>query len=428
MSGPQLQSRVACRHAGVCGGCSLLHLSYREQLASKDAALRRLFREYLPPDAAPRGSLFLDVPGEPGPAVSGPLARAVEPVPSDREAPAHFRQKVAFVFAAGPGGRGLVMGHFARGSKRVVPIEDCPVHSARANRIAFALRDRLLAAGVGAAGEGSGGAGARVLRHLIVRATADDGEAVAMLVVSRNDKALRKPVRSLLESADRPDGFFINVNTRPGPFMVGDTTLRIAGVGHVRERVGGVSFLISPTAFFQTNVRAAGALQAHVVASVAGAGRVLDLYCGSGLLTLPMALGGAVVTGVEEHAQAVRDAGANAALNRVPAGRVRFVAARVEDALGRLESGRWDAVVLDPPRQGCGGEVIDAVFRRIAPRRVTYVSCNPEALAGEMPAIERAGYGISSLRAVDMFPHTEHVEAIVQFTPSAGVRTSREAS
>ena len=86
-----------------------------------------------------------------------------------------------------------------------------PVHSDRGNQIAFALRDRLRSAPVAPG----------ILRHLIIRTTQNDREAVATLVVTRNDKSLRKPIRSLLESDDRPDGFFININEKLGPFMLG---------------------------------------------------------------------------------------------------------------------------------------------------------------------------------------------------------------
>jgi 23S rRNA (uracil1939-C5)-methyltransferase len=394
---------LTCRHAGVCGGCSLLHLTYPEQLVRKEAALRRLLADSVPRRAWPPGSLFL-------------REHADEAVAA---APAHFRQKVAFVFAPGPTGRGLVMGHYQRGSQRIVPVEECPAHSERGNRIAFALRDHLARAHITAAGPGLNG----ILRHLIVRTTADDREAVAMLVVTRNDKSLRRPVRAFLESPDAPDGFFVNVHGAPGPFMVGDETIRIAGHSHVRESVGDVSYLVSPTAFFQTNVHAAQLVQQAVVTSMRGATRVLDLYCGSGLFALPLAKAGAVVTGVEENRQAVRDAEANARLNRVPSSRARFLAGRSEELLRSLSKEGWDGVVLDPPRQGCAPAVLDQVFRAIAPPRATYVSCNPEALAVELPTILRAGYCVASVRGIDMFPHTEHLEAILTLTRSGAGRS-----
>jgi 23S rRNA (uracil1939-C5)-methyltransferase len=370
---------VICRHFGICGGCSIQNLSYAEQLASKEAILR----ERLP------------VP------INTPV---FVPVDTHAEAPWAFRQKVAFVFGPGPGGRGLVMGHYERGSNRIVPVEECPVHSARGNRIAFALRDELVRAGINAS----------LLRHLLVRTTQDDREAVAMLVVTRNDRSLRRPVRALLESDQRPDGFFININDRPGPYLMGSETIRIDGRSHVRETVGGCSYLISPEAFFQTNVRAAAVLQRCVIEGVGGAGRVLDLYCGGGLFSLPLAAAGARVTGIDENRQAIRDAEANVRLNRIPEGRMRFIPARVEEGLARVAREPWDAVILDPPRQGCPKSVLAAVFEGMAPGRAVYVSCNPDKLAEELPVMLRAGYRAERLDAVDMFPHTDHIETIVR--------------
>jgi 23S rRNA (uracil1939-C5)-methyltransferase len=324
--------------------------------------------------------------------------------------PWHFRQKVAFVFGGEAGGRGLVMGHYEHGSRRIVPVEECPVHSARGNRIAFALRDHLTRAGITAAGPSLTG----IVRHLIIRTTEDDREAVAMLVVTRNDKSLRKPVRALLDSTERPDGFFINVNDSPGPFMVGPRTIRIDGRCHVRETLGGLSYMISPAAFFQTNARAAAVLQRIVIEGVTGAKRVLDLYCGSGLFGLPLAAAGARVVGIDENRDAVRDAQMNMRLNRIPPDRARFISGRVEEELRRAARQVWDAVILDPPRQGCPETVLSAVFETISPTRAVYVSCNPDMLAAELTAILNMGYRAQRIEAVDMFPHTDHIETVVR--------------
>src|SRR6478735_3655306 len=185
---------MICKHFGVCGGCTLPGVPYPEQLATKRKELSRL--------------LSIDVPAM---------------IPSPQES--GFRSKVAFVFANG------VMGHYALKSQRVVPIDECPVHHERGNRIAFALRDRL--ARVSSIGS--------LLRHVIVRTTADGREASAMLVVRANDKALRAPVKKFLASEDKPDGFFVNIHAKPGPYMVGDETLKIEGRSHVKEVIGDVS-------------------------------------------------------------------------------------------------------------------------------------------------------------------------------------------
>src|SRR5262249_54195319 len=121
-----------CPHAGVCGGCSLLNLSYAEQLRFKEAAISN------------RLAILTRSQG-------GVVRPKFEPLFAEEIPPRGFRQKVAFVFGSGPGGRGLVMGHYARGSQNVVPVAECPVHCNRGNRVAFTLRDHLIRAGVTAA-------------------------------------------------------------------------------------------------------------------------------------------------------------------------------------------------------------------------------------------------------------------------------------
>jgi 23S rRNA (uracil1939-C5)-methyltransferase len=359
---------VNCKHFGVCGGCTLPGVPYAGQLAKKRDFLSRLLGIDVPP--------FIPSPQESG-----------------------FRSKVAFVFDRG------VMGHYALGSQRVVPIEECPVHHERGNRIAFALRDRLARARIAPG----------ILRHVVIRTTADGREASAMLVVTRNDKSLRTPVKGFLASPEKPDGFFVNIHTKPGPFMVGEETIKIEGRSHVKEIVGGVSYLVSPTAFFQTNVGAAEILVRLVLEGIGSAKKVLDLYCGSGLFSLSIAMAGAAVTAIEENRQAIADAESNVRLNRLPPGQVRFMVARVEDALVKVGRDPWDAVVLDPPRQGCPAAVIAGVFEQLRPARVVYVSCNPDALAEELPVILKSGYRVTRVQPVDMFPHTDHIETVVTF-------------
>lgn len=376
-----------CRHAGRCGGCQWQHLPYPDQLARKREALDRLLRTH---------------------ARNLPAVASVVGMPvGDDGMPWHFRHKSAFVFGAA--GRGLVMGHFAEGGREIVPVEECPVQSARANRIAFRLRDELVKGRVRAAGPDLSG----VLRHVIVRTSADDRDAVAMLVVTRNAPELKRPIRALLASDDRPDGFFLNIHDTPSPYMVGRETLRLDGHAHVRERSTGPTFLVSPTAFFQTNPTAAGHLVRLVLDAIdVRARHVLDLYAGSGLFTLPLARRGHRVTAVEENVTAVADARRNLEVSRIDPRGVRLLAGRAERLLRDLDGQAFDAVVLDPPRQGCAPAVIEAVFRRLAPPRTVYVSCGPESLAAELPAILDAGYRVTALHAVDMFPHTPHVEAV----------------
>ena len=405
--------RVAprCRHFGVCGGCAWQHIGYDEQLRLKQRIVER---------AVPRGVN-----------VSPTL-----PTPSpDGGTPWEFRDKVSFVFGTGGREQPLVMGHYRRGSRTVLPVEECPVHAAAGNRLAFGVFDALARARVEAASP-DGRAG--VARYVVARVSEHNGEVVGTLVATENAKALRRVTADVeariapeLSAGKRPMvGFHLHLHEGPGPFLFGGETRRLFGLAEVREQVGGVSYLVSPTAFFQTNVRAAAVLVRVVLDALADPrfGRVLDLYAGVGLFALPLAKAGRTVTAIEENREAMDGAAAALRLNRIAAERCRLVSARVEDALGgppgerrtsarrqplRIAGGEWDAVVLDPPRQGCPPRVLDVVSRSLRPERIVYVSCNPGALARDMAAVEGAGYRFERVQPVDMFPHTAHVETVV---------------
>lgn len=392
-----------CRHAAACGGCAWQHIAYAEQLRRKAAALEVRLRRAMG-EGAPRVSATIGMP------------------PGGDGMPWRFRQKAAFVFGRGPDG--LVMGHFARGTNDVVPVEECPVHAARANRIAFALRDALAGAGITAAGVGTEG----LARHVIVRTSRDELEAVAMLVATRDDPVLQAPLGAVLDGPEKPEGLVLNLHDRPGPYLVGRESKRVAGPGHVRENSLGPAFLVSPTSFFQTNVAAAAVLVRLVIEALPGDSglRVLDLYSGGGLFALPIALRGHAVTAVEESRKGTRDAELNRRQNGVSESQLKLVCASVEQALPRFAAGAFDAVILDPPREGCPPEVVREVFGRLRPDRGILVSCDPEALARELPLAVEASYRILRLQPVDMFPHTPHVEAVavlVRETGKPGFRT-----
>jgi 23S rRNA (uracil1939-C5)-methyltransferase len=386
--------KPACPYFGACGGCMWQHIAYDEQLRLKAALLRALLV----------AALGRDAPG-------------VQPAITATATPWAFRNKVHFVFAPASRAGGLVMGHYRRSSTDVVAVDDCPVHDAAGNRVAFALRDALAAGRVEAARAGAPPERQRgVARHVVVRATIEPAETLATLVVTRNDKSLRPAVRSVIESGQAPDGLHLNVHDRPGPYLFGPETRRLHGRDRARETVAGVSFLVSPTAFFQTNVRAAAAMVKLVLGPASKAAVALDLYAGAGLFALPLARGGARVTAVEENAQAIEDGEASRAFNRIGEGHCRFIRARVEDLPGTNRRGippNPDVVLLDPPRGGCPPVVLNWICRALRPARIVYVSCNPEALATDLRVPLGAGYRAELVQPIDMFPHTPHIETVV---------------
>jgi 23S rRNA (uracil1939-C5)-methyltransferase len=383
-----------CAHFGECGGCTWQHIAYPEQLRLKTEIVGRLVRTAVPRAPAPLPMI------------------AATPV----DDPWHYRQKVHFVFgesglprqsrqakAGAPrGARGLIMGHYARGSRRVMSVHECPVHDERGNAIAFGLFQSYARMGPPPA----------TLKSVAIRASGSGNETMATLVVtSDEDKRLRTATRRALTAAWAPSSFHVNVHPRADPFIFGPETRRIAGTERLREEVSGAAFLISPTAFFQTNIKAAEILVRLVLEAVPAGATVLDLYAGAGLFALPLARRGHHVVAVEANPVAVADGEASLRLNRIPADRCRFIARPVGTVTRRAVAAA--AVVLDPPREGCETSVLDDVFGRTGPTDAVYVSCNPDTLARDLKRIVRHGYEVTSLQPVDMFPHTPHIETVV---------------
>jgi 23S rRNA (uracil1939-C5)-methyltransferase len=386
-----------CAHFGVCGGCAWQHIAYDEQLRLKTGIVARLVQQAVPGAPAPRPMI---------------AATALDD-------PWHYRQKVHFVFGSVARGRQrgeLIMGHYARGSRRVMAVHECPVHDERGNTVAFALFDAYAAIGSRQA--------PTTLKSLAIRVSGSTEETLTTLVVSDDgDQGVRAATRKALAAAWAPSSFHVNLHPRGDAFIFGPETRRISGTERLRDAVSGVSFLISPTSFFQTNIRAAEILVRLVVEAVPPGAAVLDLYAGAGLFALPLARRGHRVTAVEANRTAVADGEASARVNRIPPDTCRFVARpvgvftkrpafaeRLRPAGSRTAA---SVVILDPPREGCEAAVLDDVFGHIGPATAIHVSCNPETLARDLTRIAQHGYTIASMQPVDMFPHTPHIETVV---------------
>ncbi len=182
------------------------------------------------------------------------------------------------------------------------------------------------------------------------------------------------------------------------------------GADHLVEELGGVAFHLRPTSFFQVNRASAEALLGLARAGLASHtdDRLLDLYCGAGAFALPLAAEVAEVFGVEEHPGAVADARLTAEQNNIT--NARFETGLVERALERLDQ-RFDAAILDPPRRGSHPRALTALLQ-LAPARLVYISCHPATLARDLKALTAGGYRVASVRPVDLFPQTPHIESV----------------
>jgi len=217
-------------------------------------------------------------------------------------------------------------------------------------------------------------------------------------------------VRRLRRGSSQVVGIGLNLNPERTNVILGKRTLALWGRAHVADSFFDLRFRLSPGSFFQVNTAQARVLFEQVRGFVRESdGPVLDAYCGVGVLALILAKDGRETVGIEMDGEAVRDAYATAQANGLS--RVSFSEGRVEKVLPRMvaQGFRPGCIVLDPPRKGCAKEVLSAVADSGA-SRVAYVSCHPGTLARDLVQLFASGFRLETLRAVDMFPQTCHVE------------------
>ncbi|HCC83848.1 TPA: 23S rRNA (uracil(1939)-C(5))-methyltransferase RlmD [Candidatus Uhrbacteria bacterium] len=249
-----------------------------------------------------------------------------------------------------------------------------------------------------------------LLRYAVIRATSIGESMITVVTSAPKDEIERSSVVKALQDlaeVSKATTVVWSINHTITDVSFGDELITITGDGVINENIGGVKYRISPNAFFQTNSHMAAVLL-DTVREFAGdlTGKTLmDLYCGTGFFAVAMAGHAKKTIGVELNPDAIRDAKVNAEINKVD---VTFhdVATEKFDwmSLGA------DVVILDPPRSGMHDKALADVIAA-KPERIVYVSCNYKNFARELQQLQ-LHYSIESMRAVDMFPHTPHVELI----------------
>lgn len=369
-----------CPAFARCGGCSIQNLSYPAQLAFKHDRVR---------DSLER--------------IGGFEGIEVAPVVG-MDDPWRYRNKGSFPFAEKDGA--VCGGFYAPRSHRLVPLADCPIQQTGVMEIMHAVETWARGNSVPVYDEA---ARQGVLRHCMVRVSSSGALMAVVVTTGRLPNAAE--LQRLLVAAGATSVIH-NINRKDTNVILGDEYVTLYGEPVIREELLGNSFLVGAASFMQVNHVQTRKLY-ELAAGFAGTGAVVfDVYCGMGAISLLLARSFKRVIGVESVYEAVEDAAASAAANGVK--NCEFIAAPAEEALPELIASGLapDVIVLDPPRKGCMPAVIDAVAASGA-RRVVYVSCDPGTLARDCRLLADAGYALSAVRPVDMFPHTPHVECVV---------------
>ncbi|MBV8085444.1 MAG: class I SAM-dependent RNA methyltransferase [Chloroflexi bacterium] len=349
------EERIAppCRHfVQGCGGCQWQHAGYDAQLAYKQRILADQLRRF--------GSI-----SEP------PL---LDPVPSPN--PFHYRNVAEFHVTD------KAIGFNREGSHDVVDVYHCPLTEAPIDAALQVLRkERHKLAGI---------------EQVQIR-TGED--ALQLSLLAADDPRAFKLVAAELAEA-------IGGECRVAGVRAGSASMRgLHGEPWIHKRLADRSFRVSALSFFQVHAAVSEQLAAIVASHFPKGGRVLDLFSGVGTFAILAADAAEEVVAVEEHPAAIADARAN--LAEAAADNVRLVQSDVAASAG-LAAERWDLAILDPPRVGCPRAVLEAIDAAC----IVYVSCDPSTLARDLKALVARGYRLSSVRLLDMFPQTYHLETV----------------
>ena len=363
-----------------CGGCPLLALPYREQLAQKQARLQELLGGFAP-------------------------VKAVQGMAE----PLHYRNKAIASFATQRGK--LVCGLYAEGTHRVLPGADCLLQEEILNKTLAAVLDAARACRWTAYDEDRG---TGFLRHTVLRSSCSGKVLVTLVTPGPDLPGSKNFCTALRKKAPWVVSIVQNINPTRSSAVLGNREKTLYGPGFVLDTLCGTQFAISSRSFYQVNRTQTEVLykKALDLAKLTGRETVIDAYCGIGTIGLCAAPLAKQVIGVERNPAAVKDAAANARRNKIA--NARFVCADATEWMVAAagEGLHPDVVFLDPPRAGSTPECIAAV-NKMKPRRVVYVSCDPETLAHDVAAFTRLGWRAAKFCPVDLFPQTKHVETVV---------------
>ena len=373
----------ACTCFGRCGGCSLLHLAYPEQLLYKQEAVSSALKRiggFQSPNVFP--TIGMDFPYS-------------------------YRNKGSFPFA-NVAGR-VAFGFFAPRSHRLIPFSNCPIQRDAPLQVAQTVCDCANELGITAYDETTHSGS---LRHVVARVSAT-GEIMAILVTKGELAQKERFIARLRACIPGLVSIVYNRNDADTNVIFGAHFETIWGKPYIEDVICGLHFRVSAASFLQVNAKqteklyhtAVHALQLH------GTERIVDLYCGIGTISLLLAQHAAHVDGIEFVPEAINDAEENAKLNEIK--NADFHCGAAEEILPRLVQNclHPDAVVLDPPRKGCEPPVLEALLASGA-QKIVYVSCNPATLARDARILADGGFQLVSAQPVDMFPQTAHVETV----------------
>jgi 23S rRNA (uracil1939-C5)-methyltransferase len=376
--------RPRCIVADKCGGCQWQHIDYEYQLKVKENQVKETLIR-----------------------IGGFSGFSVETILSDDDL--GYRNKVNYPLGISENGT-IKAGYYRHGSHQIVNINQCPIQDDRLNPLLAEIKQDLQKLQIPIYDEKTRKG---ALRHLCFRIGKNTGEILLTLVSAQVSNAfIEKQAQIWLQRYANLVGVCLNHNPKATNTIFGKDTDLLAGRLYLREIFAGLTYHLRPETFFQVNTNVAESLFNKVLTQLNLQGNeiVVDLYCGIGTFTLPIAKKAKQVIGIESYSISIEQANRNAEVNEIE--NVKFILGESEIIFPEIDE-KPDLVILDPPRKGCQPQVIETLLT-VKPQKIVYISCHPATLARDLQQLCRNDdYKLTFVQPADLFPQTPHVETAV---------------
>lgn len=378
-----------CPVARKCGGCQLQHCSYQRQLAYKQEKIANCLN---------RIGGFTDIPMEP---ILG------------MEEPFYYRNKAQFPVGKNKDGE-IVMGFYAGRTHDIIDTSHCAIQAKGNEEILLCVKDYMKECKVEPYDEVTHSG---LVRHILTRVGFTTGEVMVCLIVNGTSIPRSEVLVEKLQSIKGMTSISININKEKTNRILGERCKTLWGKDYIEDYIGEIKYQISPLSFYQVNPVQTTRLYETALeyAGLGGDEIVWDLYCGIGTISLFLAQKAKKVYGVEIVPQAIEDAKQNARINHIS--NAEFFVGAAEEVLPekyKESNGTMaaDVIVVDPPRKGCDGALLDTILK-MKPKKIVYVSCDPATLARDLKVLCEKDYKLERVRGCDMFGMSFHVETVV---------------
>ena len=376
-----------CEFARQCGGCQLQALSYDQQLVFKTNKVKGHLE---------RIGGFTDIP--------------MEPIIGMDEL-FHYRNKAQFPVGRNKEGK-IVTGFYAGRTHNIIENRDCALGVAENKEVLDRVIAHMEKYGIEPYNEATGKG---LVRHVLIRYGYFTKEVMVCLILNGNKLPKEEQLVKSLCEIPGMTSITINVNKKRSNVILGEEICLLWGQEYITDRIGDISYQISPLSFYQVNPMQTQKLYAKALeyADLHGEETVWDLYCGIGTISLFLAQKAKFVRGVEIVPAAIENAKENAKLNGLE--NTEFFVGKAEEVLPReyKKNGVYaDVIVVDPPRKGCDETLLETMVE-MNPDRIVYVSCDSATLARDLKYLCERGYELRKVCPVDQFGMTVHVETVV---------------